>query len=119
MRSRPANHIHYACLSGKKPYDFDMSGSNSHMLPPLLVDSNTIRQIKAKARKIHTSQADVVRQSLRIGLPRVDIFSPNARQNRRPKCLAWLDDYPAAKVSARDVKKVLKQKIATRNGLHR
>ena len=79
-----------------------------------------MREIKAKAKKTHLSQADVVRQSLRLGLPHVEILAPAASQSkRRPQCLDWLHEYPAAKISARSVKKVLKQKIAAKNGLHR
>ncbi len=86
------------------------------MLPPMPVDSNTIREIKAKARKTRLSQADVVRQSLRIGLPRLEISAPALR--RRPKCLDWIAEVPPLKISVRDVKKLLKSRIAKRHGLH-
>jgi len=86
------------------------------MLPPMPVDSNTIREIKAKAKKTRLSQADVVRQSLRIGLPHLEISAPARR--RRPKCLDWIGEVPPLKISVRDVKRLLKSRIAKRHGLH-
>jgi len=88
------------------------------MLPPVPVDADTIRAIKREAKKARLSQADVVRQSIHLGLPQVArVHSPE--EKRRPKCLDWLDDYPLSPVSARDTKSALKERIARKNGLHR
>jgi hypothetical protein len=94
-----------------------MSVSFSKMLPPVPVDAETIRQIKAKAKETRLSQADVVRQSLRLGLPQLEISAPMPR--RRPKCLDWIDQVPPLDISARDIKKLLKERIAKRNGFDR
>jgi hypothetical protein len=94
-----------------------MSVSFSSILPPVAIDSETIREIRAKAKKTRLSQADVVRQSLRIGLPQLEISAPPKKH--RAKCLDWIDQVPPLKISARDVKKLLKSRIAKRHGLHR
>lgn len=88
------------------------------MLPPLPVDAETVRAIKREAKKVRLSQADVVRQSINLGLPQV-ARAHSLEEKRRPKCLDWLDDYPLSPVAARDTKSALKERIARKNGLHR
>jgi len=88
------------------------------MLPPVPVDSDTIRGIKREAKKARLSQADIVRQSINLGLPQV-AQAYSREEKRRPKCLDWLGDYPRSPVAARDTKLALKERIARKNGLHR
>jgi hypothetical protein len=90
----------------------------TNMLPPLPVDAETVRAIKREAKKVRLSQADVVRQSINLGLPQV-ARAHSLEEKRRPKCLDWLDDYPLSPVAARDTKPALKERIARKNGLHR
>ena len=90
----------------------------TNMLPPVPVDADTIRAIKREAKKSRLSQADVVRQSLNLGLPQVArLHSTPGR--RKPRCLDWMDDYPLSPVAAKDTKAALKERIARKNGLHR
>ncbi len=88
------------------------------MLPPVPVDADTMRAIKREAKKSHLSQADIVRQSLNLGLPQV-ARAHSLEEKRRPRCLDWLNDYPLSPVAARDTKSALKERIARKNGLHR
>jgi len=90
----------------------------TNMLPPVPVDADTIRGIKREAKKARLSQADVVRQSINLGLPQV-ARAHSLEEKRRPKCLDWLGDYPLSPVAARDTKPALKERIARKNGLHR
>ena len=88
------------------------------MLPPVPVDEDTMRTIKRQAKKSRLSQADIIRQSLYLGLPQV-ARAHTPEQKRRPRCLDWLDDYPLSPVAARRTKSALKERIARKNGLHR
>lgn len=90
----------------------------TNMLAPVPLDADTMRAIKREAKKSRLSQADVVRRSIHLGLPQVG-RGHSAEEKRRPKCLAWLDEYPLSKIAARDTKAALKEKIARKNGLHR
>ena len=95
-----------------------MASGFTNMLPPVPVDADTMRAIKREAKKTRLSQADVVRQSIHLGLPQV-ARSYATEEKRRPKCLDWLEDYPLSPVAARDTKSALKERIARKNGLHR
>ena len=88
------------------------------MLPLVPVDTDTIRAIKREAKKSRLSQADIVRQSINLGLPQV-ARAHSREEKHKPKCLDWLDDYPLSPVAARDTKSALKERIARKNGLHR
>ena len=95
-----------------------MAARFTNMLPPVPVDSDTMRAIRREAKKSRLSQANVVRQSINLGLPQV-ARAHSLEEKRRPKCLNWLDDYPLSPVAARDIKSSLKERIARKNGLHR
>ncbi|HXC35864.1 MAG TPA: hypothetical protein VNV43_08310 [Candidatus Acidoferrales bacterium] len=88
------------------------------MLPPVPVDAETMRAIKREAKKSRLSQADIVRQSLQLGLPQV-ARAASTEEKRRPRCLGWLDEYPPSTVAARHTKLALRDRIARKNGLHR
>lgn len=88
------------------------------MLPPVPVNADTMRAIKREAKKSRLSQADIVRQSLYLGLPQI-ARAPATDEKRRPRCLDWLDDYPLSPIAARDTKSAIKERIARKNGLHR
>ena len=88
------------------------------MLPPVPLDADTMRAIKREAKKSRLSQADVVRQSIHMGLPQV-ARAHSLQEKRRPKCLDWLGDYALSPVAARDTKSALKERIGRKNGLHR
>ena len=88
------------------------------MLPPVPVDADTMRAIKREAKKSRLSQADVVRQSINLGLPQVG-RARSTEEKRRPRCLDWMDEYPLSPVAAKDTKAALKERIARKNGLHR
>jgi hypothetical protein len=75
----------------------------TNMLPPVPVDADTMRAIKREAKKSRLSQANIVRQSINLGLPQVArAYSP--MEKHRPKCLDWLNDYPLSPVAARETK---------------
>ena len=78
------------------------------MLPPVPVDADTMRAIKRQVKKTRLSQADVVRQSIHLGLPQV-ARGHSVEEKRKPRCLNWLDDYPLSPVAARDTKAALKE----------
>ena len=88
------------------------------MLPPVPVDADTMRAIKRQVKKTRLSQADVVRQSIHLGLTQV-ARAHSVEEKRKPRCLDWLDDYPLSPVAARDTKAALKEWIGRKNGLHR
>jgi hypothetical protein len=96
-----------------------MAARFPNMLPPIPVDAETIREIKALAKKTRLSQTDVVRQSLRLGLPRLETTALASVQKRRPKCFDCLDEYPASEVAAGGINRRLKSLIAKKNELHR
>lgn len=83
----------------------------TNLLPPVPVDADTMRAIKREAKKSRLSQADIVRQSLCLGLPQV-ARAHSTEEKRRPRCLNWLDDYPLSPVAARDIKTAFKERIA-------
>ncbi|MDW8310878.1 MAG: hypothetical protein RMK20_16020, partial [Verrucomicrobiales bacterium] len=57
------------------------------------------------------SKTDVIRQGLRLGIPKVlESFKESARR-RRPACLDYLEDYPLAAVTARDSETALRKKL--------
>jgi len=88
------------------------------MLPPVPVDADTMRAIKREAKKVRLSQADIVRQSINLGLPQV-ARAHSREEKHRPKCLDWLGGYPLSPVAARDTRSALRERFERKNGLHR
>ena len=99
MKSKSGAHSAHACNSSLWYYDFSVKRSNTIPVP---ASASLTRDIAATAAKTELSQANVIRQSLKLGLPalraRLGKRSPRAlplwEHFRRLKGLQlppWLD----------------------------
>ncbi len=63
---KPANGLLYV---SKQSYYFQMKNGSKSILQPLPVDDNLQGLIREASQQTHLSQAEVMRQALRIGVP--------------------------------------------------
>lgn len=75
--------------------------------------------IAAAAKETGLSKSKLMRQGLRLGVPAVVARFKENQMRQRPASLDYLDDFPAAVVSARDSKSWLKDKLRSKHAAHR
>jgi hypothetical protein len=81
---------------------------------PVEADLNVLVRQGAKATGLKLS--DVMRQGLRHGVPAFLQRLQAVSARRVPKCLAYLDDYPASLAPARGLKARLRAKLSKKHG---
>ena len=75
--------------------------------------------IAEAAKQTGLSKSRLMRQGLRLGVPAVVAQFKENQTRQRPASLDYLDDFPAASVTARDSKTWLKEKLCAKNAAHR
>ena len=75
--------------------------------------------ISDAAKETGLSKSRLMRQGLRLGVPAVVAQFKENHARRHPASLDYLDDFPAAPVSARDSKRWLKEKLHAKTSAHR
>lgn len=83
---------------------------------PIPVDAELRETIEQAAKTTGLTQADVMRQGLRHGVPVFVRRMQEFTQQGPPIDLGFLDKYPKANISAKDVKRALKEKLAKKYG---
>ena len=79
---------------------------------PIPVESDINALVRDGAQATGLKLADVMRQGLRHGVPAFVQRLRAASAERQPKCLAYLDQYPASSARAKGFKAALRKKLA-------
>jgi hypothetical protein len=83
---------------------------------PIPVDAELRETIENPAKATGLKQADVMRQGLRHGVPAFVRRIQEFTRQGPPVDFSFMDKYPKAKISAKDVKKALKEKLVKKYG---
>ena len=83
---------------------------------PIPVDSDIADMVEAGAKATGLKKSDVMRQGLRLGVPALVQRLTVPNPTRRPKCLDYIDEYPNATISAKDLKGALREKLSKKYG---
>lgn len=92
---------------------------NKPSVLPIPVNGELDAAVREAARKTGLSKASVLRQGLRFGIPKVVESFRDSAKRKRPACLDYLDDYPLAKVTAKESEAVVREKLRGHRAPHR